>query len=223
MAPVLLINPNGSAATTDAMVAIARRHLPDVAGWTNRNAPPMITDDPSLSVAAAQIAQADVPVAEAIIVAAFGDPGAETLAKRLSVPVVGIGAAAARAASRDGTRFAVATTTPELVASIDVLMVGIGGDTFAGCFLTKGDPLALANAPDRLDSALLVACENAAAAGAQRVIIGGGPLAEAAIRLEAKSPVPLIQPLVAACNEVRAALRTGHLVPPVPDVDQSGD
>ena len=222
MTHVLLINPNGSEATTDAMVSIAKRHLPEVSGWTNPDAPAMITDQPRLQAAAAQVAQADVPTVDAIIVAAFGDPGAGALAKRLSIPVVGIGAAAARAASADFASFAVATTTPDLATSIDALMLEKGGDTYAGCFLTEGDPLNLAAQPKVLDAALLKACRAAAEAGAERVIIGGGPLAEAAIRLQGQSPVELIQPLVAACNEVRTAIRTGHSAPPVPDVDRSG-
>ncbi|MGR3513870.1 MAG: aspartate/glutamate racemase family protein [Paracoccaceae bacterium] len=221
MTQLLLMNPNGSQATTDTMVSIARRHLPEVWGWTNLGAPSMITDQPGLEAAAAQVAQADLPEVDAVIVAAFGDPGAGALAKRLSIPVIGIGAAAARAASLGGARFAVATTTPDLAKSIDALMLEKGGTTYAGCFLTEGDPLDLAAKPRMLDAALLKACQAAVGAGAERVIIGGGPLAEAAIRLQRQSPVELIQPLVAACNEVRTAIRTGHSAPRVPDVDQS--
>ena len=53
-----------------------------------------------------------------MIVAAFGDPGADRLAMRLSHPVIGIGEAAIRAAGRNGRRFAIVTTTPRLEASI---------------------------------------------------------------------------------------------------------
>jgi Asp/Glu/hydantoin racemase len=222
MTHVLLINPNGSEATTGTMVAITRRHLTEVSGWTNRGAPSMITDQSALEAAAAQVARADLPEVDAVIVAAFGDPGAGALAKRLSIPVIGIGAAAARAASLGGARFAVATTTPDLAKSIDALMLEKGGTSYAGCFLSEGDPLDLAAQPELLDAALLKACKAAADAGAERVIIGGGPLAEAAIRLQGQSPVELVQPLVAACNEVRTAIRTGHSAPPVPDVDRSG-
>lgn len=66
--------------------------------------------------------------ADGVIVAGFGDPGAAALAARLDVPVVGIGAAAARAAAdaaaRAGGAFAVVTTTPGLVRAIDAPMVG---------------------------------------------------------------------------------------------------
>jgi len=202
MKPVLLINPNSSEQTTAAMVAIARRHLPNVVGWTNVKAPGMITDPVALDAAADQVARADLPEASAVIVAAFGDPGAEVLARRLQVPVVGIGAAAARAAGQGGAPFAVVTTTPRLAAAIDALMRTNDRGAYLGCFLTEGDPVSLTANPAALDDALTRACLAAAKAGARRVIIGGGPLAEAAIRIAPRVAVPLVQPISAACAEV---------------------
>ena len=202
MKPVLLINPNSSEQTTEAMVAIALRHLPAVRGWTNVEAPLMITDQVALNAAADQISSATLPEASAVIIAAFGDPAAEVLAARMDVPVVGMGAAAARAAGQDGVAFAVVTTTPKLVPAIDVLMRAKGGKTYQGCFLTKGDPVALAGNPDALDDALADACTTAAEAGAQRVIIGGGPLAKAAIRIAPRLAVQLVHPIAAACVEI---------------------
>ena len=97
MKPVLLINPNSSERTTEDMLAIVRQHLPDVRGWTNVYAPRMITAPEALLAAAEQIAMSVLPPARAVIVAAFGDPGATALEKTLNVPVIGIGAASARA------------------------------------------------------------------------------------------------------------------------------
>ncbi|KMW57674.1 Hydantoin racemase [Candidatus Rhodobacter oscarellae] len=208
MKPVLLINPNSSDATTEAMLTIARRHLPDdVLGWTNRAAPAMITEPKDSAAAADQVAQADLPKARAVIVAAFGDPGAVRLAQRLSCPVVGIGAAAARAAAAGRARFAVAATTIGLRASIDALMRAYGTEgSYLGSFLTAGDPYDLLADPAALDAALLDACMAARTAGAERIIIGGGPLAEAAIRLAGQVDVPLVQPLPEACKAIAAQL-----------------
>lgn len=207
MKPVLVINPNSSEKTTDAMVAITRRHLPVVQGWTNADAPTMITEPEALVRAADQLCEAVLPEASAVIVAAFGDPGVLRLAETLCCPVVGIGAAAARAAAQDGARFAVVTTTAELGPSIDVLMRSKGAaDTYLGSFMTGGAPQALLADPATLDEALLRACVDARDAGAERIIIGGGPLAEAAIRLEPQIDVPLVQPLVAASTEVAVML-----------------
>lgn len=219
MKPVLLINPNSSVQTTAAMLAIASRHLPHVEGWTNAKAPGMITDPAALSAAGRQIAAASLPAAGGMIIAAFGDPGAEQLAASSDVPVVGIGAAAARQAGQGGGAFAVVTTTPKLAPAIDALM-NAHGKNYLGCFLTDGAPEALLAAPVRLDNALIAGCIRACDAGAARVIIGGGPLATAAERIAQAVPVPLIQPLVAACNEIAAAIAE-HPVPPAPDESQS--
>ncbi|MEL6809143.1 MAG: aspartate/glutamate racemase family protein [Pseudomonadota bacterium] len=207
MKPVLLINPNSSEQTTAAMLRIVMKHLPDVRGWTNRAAPLMITEPKALAAAADQVAGADLPEARAVIVAAFGDPGAARLAQRLTCPVVGIGAAAARAAAAKGARFAVATTTVALRISIDALMRDFGAEgTYLGSFMTPGDPQDLLADPATLDAALLDACTDARTAGAERIIIGGGPLAEAAIRLAGQVDIPLVQPLPEACKAIAAQL-----------------
>lgn len=211
MGPVLLINPNGSEATTAAMVAIAEETLGSVQGWTNRGAPRMLTTPDALEASGLDVAGLDIAglavegAFAGVIVAAFGDPGLAALAGRVRCPVVGIGGASARAAAEGGARFAVATTTPLLGPSIDALMAREGGaGRYIGAFMTEGDPQDLVQDIGALDAALIGACREAAEAGAERIIIGGGPLAAAAQRIAAHVPVPLIQPLPEAC---RALLR----------------
>ncbi|WP_349538782.1 aspartate/glutamate racemase family protein [Sagittula sp. NFXS13] len=206
MARILLMNPNSNAATTAAMVRIARTILPDVQGWTAPSGPPMIVDAAALDAAAELVAGADLPAVRGVIVSAFGDPGQGALARRLSCPVVGIGGAAAVAAAAHGA-FAVATTTPGLRGRIDALMSAQEG--YLGCFLTEGDPLDLMADPERLDAALRVAAERSVAAGAEAVIIGGGPLGEAAERLSAQVCVPLISPIRAAAQRLENRLTDG--------------
>ena len=53
--------------------------------------------------------------ADAVIVSAFGDPGADELARLLRRPVIGIAEAGMRAAAANGRRFAVVTHTGRLV------------------------------------------------------------------------------------------------------------
>lgn len=206
MKPVLLLNPNGAQSATDAMLTIARRYLPAVEGWTNPEGPAMITEPKALRLAGEQIGKVILPDAAGIIVAAFGDPGAEVLSKRFDCPVVGIGAAAAKAAALDGAAFAVATTTPDLRVPIDALMLAQGGDRYLGAFMTEGDPLGLLQNPSALDAALIDAVARAQDAGAERVIIGGGPLASAAERIGAEVKMPLIQPIPEACRALGVGL-----------------
>ena len=129
MKPVLIINPNGSQKTTQDMVGITSRYLPNVMGWTNHKGPKMIVDRDQLNEAANQISEAVFPDASALIVAAFGDPGAKILARSMDIPVIGIAAAAAREAALSGVPFAVVTSTPKLAPSIDKIMQAERGHT----------------------------------------------------------------------------------------------
>uniref|UniRef100_UPI003AA83B3D aspartate/glutamate racemase family protein n=2 Tax=Alphaproteobacteria TaxID=28211 RepID=UPI003AA83B3D len=80
-----LINPNSNPTTTQEMCAIAMPYLGATPwGWTATDGPQMITTPVALHAAAQQVAQAELPAdMRAVIVAAFGDPGAEALARRL--------------------------------------------------------------------------------------------------------------------------------------------
>lgn len=201
---VLLMNPNANRATTDMMCRIAAQTLgfaPEP--WTAPLGPDLITTPDALDLAAVGVAQAEIPPGtDSVMVSAFGDPGAAQLASRIDIPVVGIGAAAARACTGP---FAVATTTPDLASRIDSLMVQqADAQRYLGCFLSDNDPKTLMADARALDDALLVAIGRAASAGAEQVIIGGGPLGEAADRLSAQSPVPLVNPIRAASQEIRA-------------------
>lgn len=214
----VLINPNSNQNTTQEMCEIAMPYLGETPfGWTATGGPTMITTPAALYAAAQQVAQADLPRdTRAVIVAAFGDPGAHALARRLPCPVVGIGAAAARAAAADGAPFAVATTTPMLSQSITAAMTrhALKG-RYIGTFISDADPQSLMSNEAALDTALLEQVRNAAAQGAKRVIVGGGPLGRAATRLSATSPVPLINPIVAACAELRNHFGSAPLTHPV--------
>ncbi|XDA98734.1 aspartate/glutamate racemase family protein [Sulfitobacter sp. LCG007] len=206
MAPILLMNPNANAATTAMMCAIAATRLAVApTPWTAPAGPGMITTRRELARAADTIAGADIEVwPRVIIVSAFGDPGALRLSRRAPCPVVGIAAAAAREASSAGGGFAVATTTPALRPTIDSLMTHYADrGCYLGCFSSPDDPVALAADEAALDRALIAQIEAACEAGASRVVIGGGPLGAAAERLREISPVPLINPILSAADEVR--------------------
>jgi Asp/Glu/hydantoin racemase len=202
------MNPNANTATTQAMLRIAHEVLPGLTGWTAPDGPEMIVDETALAESASLVSQARLPMAHGVIVSAFGDPGRDLLAARMQCPGIGIGAAAARAAGRHARNFAVTTTTPGLENAIDALMNKEQPDNsrYLGCFFAKGDTQQLMANETRLDAALLTAINRAADAGAEAVIIGGGPLGEAADRLVDHAPVPLIAPIRVASAELVAAL-----------------
>ena len=112
MTSILLINPNTSARSTDMMLAVARPLLRNGMGLRGIDAvrgAAMILDEAALAEAEAEVIRIATErhrESDAVVVAAFGDPGAERLREMLSVPVVGIAALALEppAGRREATR-----------------------------------------------------------------------------------------------------------------------
>lgn len=78
---LIYINPNSTAAMTDAIVAVARQTAREheVIGWTNRDGPPAIQgpEDGAKAVTgiAALLPEARKAGADAIVIACFDDTG----------------------------------------------------------------------------------------------------------------------------------------------------
>ena len=145
---------------------------------------------------------------DGIIVSAFGDPGLAALRRQVRVPVVGIAEAAMLEAATEGRRFGVATVTPGLVEPIAERVRQLGITCFyAGIRLTSDDPLTLASDPERLIEALAKAVyESIRCDGAEAVVIGGGPLGQAAIDLAPRFTTPVIAPIPAAMRRLMRAI-----------------
>ncbi len=215
--PVILINPNTNAETTQMMVGVARTAQPGlpIEGLTVRAGPPLITNEEQLDGAAREVAALGGEVAgmnpAGVIVSAFGDPGADVLAGELAetvgCPVTGIAAACFAEAAAIG-RFAVATTTPDLVARIEARVGELGhGALYCGTYLTAAEDVAALMADkDRLDAELEKAIARAKAAGAEVVCIGGGPLSDARLRIGGRTALPLLDPVSAAARWMARAL-----------------
>jgi allantoin racemase len=207
---ILLINPNTSHATTARMVAIAEATAPpgvEVIGVTATRGPPMILEPAELAAATAGVVEMGLAGGrdvDAIIVGAFGDPGLAELRDAIDMPVVGIAEASMIEAAEDGRRFGVATTTPALVERIADYARALGlADLYRGIRLTSGDPLALVAQPQCLAEALAGAVRRSIERdGAEAVIIGGGPLGDAAIALAPRFATPIVAPIPAAMRRL---------------------
>lgn len=203
---ILLINPNSNEATTAMMVAIAKSAATDgfdIAGATATRAPKMIVSARALDAASPEveeIARARQKSCDGIIVSAFGDPGLAGIKAAVNLPAVGIGESSMLAAAENGRRFGVATTTPQLKSKIDALPEVLGlRSHYTGTRFAEGDPQDLMQDPARLREALACAVEACIAQdGAEAVIIGGGPLGEAARELQPMFTVPVIAPIPSA-------------------------
>ena len=214
MYDILLINPNTATATTEMMVGIAQSVAPAgyrIRGVTAVSGVPMIVNAEQLAASADEVVsmwETYGAEARSVIIGAFGDPGMEALQALTDVPVVGICEASMREGGHKDRRFGIATVTPELVAAIDANAEVLGlSHCYSGIRLTSGDPRALAADPGGLEAALadaVTACIELD--GAQAVIIGGGPLGQAAIGLAPRFDVPVIAPIPAAVRRVVALL-----------------
>jgi len=209
MKHITLINPNTSRTTTAMMTEIARKYLPDditVEGVTATRGVPMILNAEALAAAADGVIEMGLAAgrSDGLIVSAFGDPGLDRLREVSGVPTVGICEASMFEASAGGRRFGIATVTPDLVDSFAAKADALGvSPLFTGTRLTSGDPEALASDPERLHAALAIAVRECFEKdGADAVIIGGGPLGEAARELQPMFPVPVIAPIPSAVARI---------------------
>lgn len=207
---ILLINPNSSQATSDMMHAIAVRSAAGrlaVETVTASRSPGMIVTPEQLVAAAPQVVELGAVhrgTCAGIIVSAFGDPGLAELRRKVAIPVVGICEASMIEASQGGRRFAVATSTPDLVEAIDQRAHDLGlAHLYAGIRCTQGDPVALAADPALLIEALAGAVRQCIEQdGAEAVIIGGGPLGEAAEQLRLIFDTPVLGPIPCAVERI---------------------
>lgn len=210
---VRLVNPNSNAAATERMVAAARAAAPawlEVEGYTTAASPLLIVDEVGATAAEAAVAAAagrDFGDEDGIILSAYIDPGIAAVRAAVGVPVVGIGEASMRAAAAIG-RFAVAMTTPGLVEVVRRYAGRLGlADQLVAVPSTTDEPRALMADAGRVKAALDRLVRQAVdEAGAEAVVIGAGPLADAARELAATSPVPLIEPVPAAVHELATIL-----------------
>lgn len=201
------------------MVAQAQRVLDDngltasvrLIGKTNLQASPLLASPADMQLAAQGVLALGLHAAQAltalekngvIMVAAFSDPGVGALRAQLSIPVLGIGESALRAAALYG-RFGIVTITPDadLLASFHDRANALGiGEQYCGARVTQGDAQALLANPKLLDKALALAINESISDGAEAIVLGGGPLAAAAQRLQSRFDIPLINPVAAAAR-----------------------
>lgn len=213
---VRLVNPNSSAAATERMLLAARAAAPawlTIDGATTAGSPPLIVDAAGSALAtAAVIADAGRTTdhGDGMILSAFVDPGIDRIRDLLSVPVVGIGESSMREAAAIG-RFSVVMTTPGLTDAVRRYAEALAlGDRLVSIPGTTGDPSALMADPERVLAALDDLIRRAVRDdGAEAVVVGGGPLADAARALAATSPVPLIEAVPAAVRRMAAILSGG--------------
>jgi len=196
------------------MVGIARASSSGdlaVIGVTATRSPAMIVTREQLAAAAAEVIEIGRREAErvsGIVIGAFGDPGLQALRKAVAIPVVGLCEASMLEAASQAGRFGVATTTPDLAPHIQQRACDLDlSHLFVGTRLTGGDPMALSADPARLEQMLAKAAADCFELDrAEAVIIGGGPLGQAATALARLFERPIIAPIPAAMRRVMSLM-----------------
>ena len=204
---IALLNPNTNRLSTKLMMDSALQAMPAgvcIEGRTVSTGQDFIADPSALEVAARAVEACGPGLAgegfDAIIVAGFGDPGVAALRERLSIPVTGLGEAGIAQAARGGLRYAIVTVTPDLHDSLlAAAHAAAPAAQLAGIRYTQGPLGRVMHSPDSLAHALLQACQDAMALdGAQSIVIGGGPLAQAARDIAAQLHIRVVDPVSAA-------------------------
>jgi Asp/Glu/hydantoin racemase len=212
---IALINPNANEETTARMTAIAVETAgPDVVfvGFTAPAGPKIVADEATLEAAAQQVIARGMLLEgsgfDGVLISGFGDPGLDRLRTRIVIPVTGIAEAGMREAAQGGRRFSIVTTTPRLKETIISRAIRLGHGDSLICVRLAG-PEEVMRDRQRLEDALLLSCRQSISEdGAEVILIGGGPLADAARAIAPLIAVPIVEPVAAG---VRLACARGEM------------
>ncbi len=212
---LLIVNPNTSQATNVRIRTIAAPLVRECDDLEVVSAPSGIeliesvaqsiaTVPAVLSVVDERHAQVD-----AIIIAAFSDPGLSEARQASSCPVFGISESAMQTAARIADRFAIITLNAELRDAIAANATAYGyARQLTGVRILPWSVATVSANPSIYRKAFVEACAEAIAAdGAGAVIIGGGPLSGIADAIADELAVPVLDGVRCA---VEMALASGN-------------
>ena len=211
---LLLVNPNMTQKMTDRMTEVARVTAgPDVTitPLTATRGFPYIASRAEAQIAGALVLEmiaAHRQDADAVIIAAFGDPGLVAARELFDLPVVGMAEAAVMTAALLGDRFSVVTFSPHMVRWYTdcVRLTGMAA-RFTGVRSPTVPPASLDNVAANLRDDLVALTKDAATDGADVVILGGAPLAGLAPQISDECPGILVDPIAAATVQAMALAR----------------
>ena len=213
---VLLLNPNTSESMTVRLADAARAAAaPDIEIVT-ATAPrgfPYIASRAEAQVAGAialEMIAERIDAVDAVIVAAFGDPGVKAARELFDVPVVGMAEAATVAACLIGERFAVVTFTPLMSRwYLDCIRATGLEARCTGVVAPPRRELDVDVAAETMTGELVALTRRAMVDdGADVVILGGAPLAGLAPRIADAVPGVVIDPIAVTVGQARTLAGT---------------
>jgi len=197
---LLIINPNISAATNARIRAIAEPlvSVDDVLEVVSADTGVELieTVDQSASTVPAVLAMVTARHSEvdAIVIAAFSDPGLQEAQRIASCPVIGISEAAMKTAAKTADRFTIITLGSELGQAIKKNAHTYGvSDQLVDINILPWTVAQVSADPKSHQNAFAEACQRAVTEdGVGAVIIGGGPLSGIADAIADDLPVPVL-------------------------------
>lgn len=214
---ILLINPNMTVGMTEKMTAIARSHAGDgveIVPLTASRGFPYIASRAEAQIAGALVLEmiaAHRTEVDAVIIAAFGDPGLAGARELFDLPVVGMAEAAILSAAMLGDTFSIVTFSPLMTRwySDSVAQTGLTS-RFRGVRTPQRQDLDLSRIGMDMRAELIrLSAISATEDGADVVILGGAPLAGLASDIGPEVPAVVVDPIAAATVQAVALARLG--------------
>ena len=217
---ILLVNPNISDSVSDLIRAEASRSASPGTQVEVLTAPFGVayieTRFEALlgGYAAAQLAAEHHAGYDAVVVAAFGDPGLPALREVMPIPVTGMTEAALASAHLLGHRISIIAISQRIQAWYREVVEGYGFGGRLASIRALDRPLSsIGGVQQEHAQALKALAERAVAEdGAEVIILAGAPLAGLARSLHGQLPVPVVDGVSSAVRhaETLAALRPGR-------------
>lgn len=196
---LLIINPNTSAATNERIRAIAAplvsapNEIEVVSAASNVDFIETVEDSTATIPAVLAMVEARHRDVDAIIIAAFSDPGLTEARRIAACPVFGISEAAMKIAARTADRFAIITLGAALGEAIQRNAESYGfAQRLTGIKILPWTVAQVSADPPAHQKAFAEACNRVVAEdGIGAVIIGGGPLSGIADAIAGDLTVPV--------------------------------
>jgi allantoin racemase len=229
MTRILLINPNISDSVSDLIGAEAQRSAapgtrvevltaPFGVAYIETRCEALIGGYAALQLAAEHHARFD-----AVVVAAFGDPGLPALREALPIPVTGLTEAALASACLLGHRFSIVAISQRIRAWYRETVESYGLVSRLASIRGLDEPLAdIGNVQGNQGERLVALAERCVAEdGADVIVLAGAPLAGLARSLRGRLPVPCVDGVSSAVRHAESlvalqpgAARAGSFAPP---------
>ena len=217
---LLVINPNISDSVTDLIRAEALRSAAPGTELTVLTAPFGVayieTRFEALvgAYAVAQVAAENLDGHDAVIIAAFGDPGLAGLRELLPVPVLGMSESALASACLLGHRFSIVAISQRIKAWYRETVEANGLIGRLASIRALDRPLSsIGGVQEEHRDRLRTLCERVVDEdGAEVIILGGAPLAGLARSLTGELPVPVVDGVSSAVKHAESlvALKPGR-------------